>query len=694
MRVWFNSWRELAHPLAGGSEVIVDQLATGLTERGHEVVLRAGEPVARRPYQVVAGGGTYSQFVTAGLNRRAMNAADVVVDVINGVGHCSPLWTHTPVVALAYHLHTEQWGLHFPPPVAALGRHQERHLFPRVYRDSLVVTLSMSSRHDLIALGIPSEHVRVLPVGVPEPSVVSERAKSPLFVAIGRLTPHKRIDLLLDMWREVQPAVGGTLVIVGDGPLRPSLEERAVGEVEYAGHVDELRKSDLLSQAWLLIHPAAWEGWGLVITEAAAHATPALAFDVPGVRDAIQHDVTGIIVQDNAAFVREWIRLSLNPDERNRLGEAARENLLRSGSEDTVSAFEDVLLEAAGQLRLSGVVSTAGERSYEWSGGPPETSIVVPAYNEAARLPLLIQSLSNTVALDRDRTQVIIVDDGSTDATASVAAHELARFPLGQVIRHPRNWGKGAALRSGVTAARGRRIVFMDADLATDLSALEDLLIALETHDVAIGSRRLEGAVVRGGARHRQIMALGFNLVVRILTRVRVRDTQCGFKAYRGPAGRMLFHLSTIDGYGQDAELLDLASRLGFTVAEVPVDWTARAGSKIRLVRDPLVMIWDLLSYRLRPHRRTIRGLTITHLVGEAADVASRVRATDGVIHDRNGDLHITMPFATPGQVKRAAERIRVDLGHTVTTWDRTIPDYMANVRQQGVNDRIDEEKP
>lgn len=138
--------------------------------------------------------------------------------------------------------------------------------------------------------------------GVEEPGPRAERSPEPLFVAVGRLVEYKRIDLLLRLWERVRPVTGGRLVIVGDGPERDRLTQLAGPGVEFAGHVSEAEKHRLLCAAWLLLHPSAVEGWGLVVTEAATRETPTVAFDVPGLRDSVVDGETGVLAHGESSL--------------------------------------------------------------------------------------------------------------------------------------------------------------------------------------------------------------------------------------------------------------------------------------------------------------------------------------------------------------------------------------------------------
>ena len=180
-----------------------------------------------------------------------------------------------------------------------------------------------------------------------------------MFVAVGRLAPNKRLDLLLDHWARVETETGGRLVIVGDGPERDRLAARirtepALRNVVLEGRVTEQRKAELLQKAWLLVHTADHEGWGLVIVEAALCGTPSLAYNVPGVRDAIQNDVTGVLVDSDAAFTEQWAALARDPARLERLGANAAE---RASTftwdrcvDDFVAAAEAVIADRPGRV--------------------------------------------------------------------------------------------------------------------------------------------------------------------------------------------------------------------------------------------------------------------------------------------------------------------------------------------------------
>ena len=334
--------------MAGGSELLIHELASGLAQRGYNVSLLCGGPVEPKSrYEVVDAGGQYAQYLRAPVKYlRSFRGTELLVEVCNGMPFLAPLWHRGPTLCLVNHIHTDQWNLRFGPLVAAAGRRIESDVMPRVQRKNLVVTISESTRSSLQEIGIPEEQIRVIPQGVAEPPPLAEKSTTPHFVAVGRLVGYKRIDLLLEIWKSVYRETGGKLTVVGDGPARPKLESLKVEGVEFTGFVPEAEKHRLMSEAWLLLHPASWEGWGLVITEAAVRGTPAVGFDVPGVRDAIVDFETGLLAPDPESFRRHWLRLADDADLRARLGEAGMKRSLSAPWRETVDAFEHVAAES------------------------------------------------------------------------------------------------------------------------------------------------------------------------------------------------------------------------------------------------------------------------------------------------------------------------------------------------------------
>lgn len=229
-------------------------------------------------------------------------------------------------------------------------------------------------------------------------------------------------------------------------------------------------------------------------------------------------------------------------------------------------------------------------------------TLVVPAYNERNRVAGSLRSIAEW---RRGRPggwdwDVILVDDGSTDETAAIARATAAEagLPL-DILRHAKNRGKGAAIRTGVLASSGDPVLVTDTDLSTPLSEWVKLAERLPTHPIAIGSRAVDEALVRRRQPfYRRLLGKGGNLLVRAFAVRGISDTQCGFKLFRGDVARTLFGAARIDGFAYDMEVLHLARRRGIAIAEVPVLWFHSPESKVSVLRDALPTLWDLLRIR------------------------------------------------------------------------------------------------
>lgn len=229
----------------------------------------------------------------------------------------------------------------------------------------------------------------------------------------------------------------------------------------------------------------------------------------------------------------------------------------------------------------------------------PYLSIVVPTFNEEKRIE---NTLLSILAFLRDQpyeTELLIVDDGSTDQTCQVAANTIQDYPY-QLLQNFKNLGKGAAVGKGMMAASGKFILFTDADLSTPIDEVARFLKHLEAGcDIVIGSRALPNSNVEV---HQKILREGmgriFNLFARLLAFRNIQDSQCGFKCFKREAAKELFSRQKLIGFSFDAEILFLAQRLGFRIYECPVTWRNSSASRVRLLRDPFLMFLDLLRIR------------------------------------------------------------------------------------------------
>ena len=232
-------------------------------------------------------------------------------------------------------------------------------------------------------------------------------------------------------------------------------------------------------------------------------------------------------------------------------------------------------------------------------------SIIIPAYNEEARLPATLRTIRDYLAAATGEfSEIVVVNDGSRDATAAAAKAAGAR-----VLENPGNRGKGYSVKHGVLEARGDWVLVTDADLSAPIGELEKLWSAVERDkaQVAIGSRALDRSLV--GVHQpaaREMMGRVFNLIMRLVTGLPFRDTQCGFKLFEGRAAGEVFKRQLLDGFGFDVEVLFIARRLGYRAVEVPVRWDNVIGTKVSMWRgaaaflDPLAVRWNAIRGRYR----------------------------------------------------------------------------------------------
>ncbi len=235
----------------------------------------------------------------------------------------------------------------------------------------------------------------------------------------------------------------------------------------------------------------------------------------------------------------------------------------------------------------------------------PQLSVIIPAFNEERRLPAYLAGIMAYLEKQPLSFEVVIVDDGSIDGTAAMVEKLAERTPPVRLIRHPRNRGKGQAVKTGMLTATGKLRLFADADGATPIAEVERLKKAIDCGaDVAIGSRALrDDALIVRTRLHRKLMGTIFNFVVRTLTVKGINDTQCGFKLFTANAADTVFPLQRIEDFGFDVELLYICRRKGLRIAEVPVNWTDIPGTKVKLVRDSLRMLKDVVKIRFNDLR-------------------------------------------------------------------------------------------
>jgi glycosyltransferase involved in cell wall biosynthesis len=340
-RVRIVAWRDLEDPEAGGSELHAHRIAGLWAAAGIDVELRtsavpgAASELERDGYRVLRSGGRYGVFARRGMEDlfRRREPGEGLVEIWNGMPFFSPLWFRGPRVVFLHHVHAEMWRMALPRWMARIGEVTEKRLAPPLYRSTRVITLSKSSRAEIVELlGFDRDRVTVLPPGVDPsfgPGLPSERAAEPLVVAVGRLVPVKRFDLLLRALARAKRSVPSLrAVIAGDGYERPRLEalRHALGAtawVSLPGRVGAGELVALYRRAWMVASVSQREGWGMTLTEAGACGTPAVASDIAGHRDAVVHGRSGLLASGEAEIAAAITRMAGDAGLRAKLGAGA-----------------------------------------------------------------------------------------------------------------------------------------------------------------------------------------------------------------------------------------------------------------------------------------------------------------------------------------------------------------------------------
>ena len=338
-RIDVLAWRDYDDPEAGGSELHAHRVITAWSAAGLDVSMTTssvpgGRRVVRRDgYRVIRRAGRYSVFPRSILSGAVgrIGTGDGVVEIWNGMPFFSPVWSRSPQITFLHHVHAEMWKMVLPRGMAEFGHVLEHRIAPPLYRRSRIVTLSHSSKAEIVErLHFSPERITVTPPGVePRFTPGGERSPVPLVVAVGRLVPVKQFHLLIEALVRLKEALPDLrAVIAGEGYERPALEAllRARGAESWIGlpgFVDDDDLVELYRSAWVVASSSLREGWGMTVTEAGACGTPAVVTRIGGHEDAVVDGQTGILVDGTDEFVAALGAVLRDEVLRRRLGHAA-----------------------------------------------------------------------------------------------------------------------------------------------------------------------------------------------------------------------------------------------------------------------------------------------------------------------------------------------------------------------------------
>jgi glycosyltransferase involved in cell wall biosynthesis len=246
------------------------------------------------------------------------------------------------------------------------------------------------------------------------------------------------------------------------------------------------------------------------------------------------------------------------------------------------------------------LTDNSGKNARPENGAAPKYSIVIPAFNESARLPATLTAVIECVRSRGWDAEILVVNDGSTDGTADVVRDFAKTTPELRLMENPGNRGKGYSVRAGMLAAAGDVVVFSDADLSSPIEEAERLFAAIaEGAQIAIGSRWLESSrQTHRQPLYRQFFGRCFNAVTRAVMQLPFADTQCGLKAFTREAAQTVFKLQTIDRWGFDPEILLIALKRGYCIKEVPVSWAHDKRTRMSYLRDGMRMLQEIAQIR------------------------------------------------------------------------------------------------
>jgi len=366
-RVDVVAWRDLDDPEAGGSEIHAHEVLSRWAAAGVDVRLwtsrvdGAAREVERAGYSVTRVAGRYAVFprtALRGLTGR-IGSGDGMVEIWNGMPFLSPLWSHRPRAVFLHHVHAEMWQMVLSRALARVGHTVEHVVAPPFYRHQPIVTLSESSKREIIErLGFSSDQITVAPPGIdPRFSVGGAKAPEPLVVTVGRLVPVKRFGWFIDAMAKLRAEHPDLrAVVVGEGYERPALEAQVrAGDAEewlsLPGRLGDQELVDLYRRAWLVVSTSVREGWGMTLTEAGACGTPAVATRIAGHEDAVSHGESGLLVDTMDDVVTAAAAILSDDQLRGRLGEGAVRTAERFTWDRTALVSFGVLADEARRTR-------------------------------------------------------------------------------------------------------------------------------------------------------------------------------------------------------------------------------------------------------------------------------------------------------------------------------------------------------
>ncbi len=324
MKILIFNWRDLKHTWAGGGEIYIFEQAERWKKMGHEVTVFCGEDIERKlpSFEIINGikiyrkGSRYTVYLWAIIYyfTHFRGKANVVIDVVNGIPFFTPLFCRLPKITYVYHVHGNQFFYELPFPLSYIGFIIERFIFPLFYKNMPIIAISETTRKELVKMTFNNDNISIVYCGITDSKKLQNlpnKSSSPTLLYLGRIKKYKRIDLLVKIFPEIIEKIpNARLVIAGWGTEASTIANLVMKsplrrKISLMGPVSGREKKSLLAKAWVFVNPSIGEGWSMAIIEANMHGTPAISFDVQGLKESIKQRKTGLLATDEKDFIEK-----------------------------------------------------------------------------------------------------------------------------------------------------------------------------------------------------------------------------------------------------------------------------------------------------------------------------------------------------------------------------------------------------
>lgn len=321
MKILIFNWRDLKHSWAGGGEIYIFEQASRWVKMGHEVTVFCGQDIEKDlpTFEIIDGikiyrkGGRYSLYLwSIWYYFTRLRGNGVVVDVVNGIPFFTSLFCRVPKIAYVYHLHGNQFFYELPFPLSHVGFIIERFVFPFLYKHLPIIVISETTKKQLINIGFNKKNISIVYCGINKLNRMKNSIKkfsAPTILYLGRIKKYKRVDLLVKIFPKIiEKMPQARLIIAGWGTEASNIANLVMKsplrrKITLLGPVSDAEKKSLLSKSWLFVNPSIGEGWGMAVIEANLHGTPAVSFDVSGLRESVLSGKTGLLAKNEQNLI-------------------------------------------------------------------------------------------------------------------------------------------------------------------------------------------------------------------------------------------------------------------------------------------------------------------------------------------------------------------------------------------------------